>query len=112
VEHVEDREIVQRINRLLIEGGWKYSSLLGKENRRINELEGSKAARDDDFPSILVLISPQMLENFKTHGGCNFLHIIESIHKVKMVMNAMNFGLTPTNSRYFIFGLFGLTKNL
>jgi hypothetical protein len=29
-----------------------------------------------------------------------------------MVQNAMAFGLTPTNSRYFIFGVFGLTKNL
>jgi hypothetical protein len=33
-EHAEDKEIVQRINRFLIEGNWKYSTLLGKENHR------------------------------------------------------------------------------
>lgn len=29
-----------------------------------------------------------------------------------MVHDTMTFGLTPTLSRYFVFGLFGLTKNL
>lgn len=29
-----------------------------------------------------------------------------------MVHDTLGFGLTPTISRYFVFGLFGLTKNL
>jgi hypothetical protein len=29
-----------------------------------------------------------------------------------MVYDSMSFGLTPTNSRYFVFGVFALSKNL
>ena len=37
-EHAEDKEIVQRINKILIEGDWSYSSLLGKENQTASKL--------------------------------------------------------------------------
>ncbi len=110
-EHIEDKEIVQRINRLLIEGGWGYSSLLGKENRRTGEYSGEKSARDLDFPAVLALVSQEMKENFKKHGG-EHAHLIECPHKIKIVFDAMTLGLTPTNSRYFVFGIFCLTKNL
>lgn len=52
-----------------------------------------------------------MKENFKTHGA-ELAHLIECPQKIKLVHDAMTFGLTPTNSRYFIFGIFCLTKNL
>jgi NADH dehydrogenase FAD-containing subunit len=34
-ENIEDKDIIQRINRVLMDGGWSYSSLFGKENRRL-----------------------------------------------------------------------------
>lgn len=38
--------------------------------------------------------------------------MIECPSKIKMVSDSLTFGLTPTLSRYFVYGLFGLTKNL
>ena len=96
---------------MLIDGEWICSSLLGKENRRSGEYSGEKSPRDLDFPAVLALVSPEMRENFKIHGG-EHAHLIESPHKIKIVFDSMTFGLTPTNSRYFVFGIFCLTKNL
>lgn len=75
-EHAEDKEIVQRINKILIEGDWSYSSLLGKENQTAGKLEWTKSPRDDDFPEVLAVISPEMKSNFKNYGGRHFAHIV------------------------------------
>jgi hypothetical protein len=52
-----------------------------------------------------------MIQNYKKYGE-EFVHFVECSHTIKMVNSTMGFGLTPTNSRYFVFALFGLTKNL
>lgn len=58
----EDKDMVQRINRLLIEGEWGYSSLFGRDNTRKIQCEfiGDRTERDKDFPSVLGLVSPKM----------------------------------------------------
>lgn len=57
------------------------------------------------------LVSPQMKENFKKNGA-DFVNLVECPHKVKLVFETMSFGITPNNSRYFVFGIFTLSKNL
>ena len=39
-------------------------------------------------------------------------HVVLCPTPIKIVQSCDGFGLTPTNSRYFVYGVFGLTRNL
>lgn len=60
---------------------------------------------------MLGLVSNQMKENFKNYGA-DFVNFVECPHKVKLVHETLTFGLTPNNSRYYVLGIFTLSKNL
>jgi hypothetical protein len=54
-----------------------------------------------------------MKERFKKYGA-EHVHLISynKDHAVKLVNKCYGFGLTATNSRYFVFGIYTLSMNL
>ena len=54
-----------------------------------------------------------MKEKYRTYGA-EQVHLVRVTkdHTVMLVHKAWALGMTPTNSRYFVYGIYTLSKNL
>lgn len=112
---IEDKEIIEKLNQFLLDNKIQYSCLFGVDNNPIKEKDipyfTQCEPNDGEFPEIISLITEQMVKNYRNHGE-NCVSLVECAHKVRMVNDSLAFQLSPTNSRYFVYGIFALTNNL